>query len=49
MEPSYMEFVVRAYPDGRRERHAHLYVHDGNGGVRLERRPTGAAATWAEG
>ncbi len=30
------------------ERHARLFVDDDEGGVRLERRPEGEAAVWAE-
>lgn len=48
MKPRYIEFVIRVHADGRRERHAHLYVDTGNGGVRRERRPEGEAARWAE-
>ncbi len=48
MRPRYIEFVIRVHADGRRERHAHLYVDDGQGGVGLERRPNGEAAAWAQ-
>lgn len=49
MRPRYIEFVIRVHADGgRRERHARVYVDDGEGGVRLERRPEGEAAAWAE-
>jgi hypothetical protein len=48
VKPRYIEFVVRVHRDGRRERHARLYVDDGHGNVRLERRPTGQAAEWAQ-
>ena len=49
MRPRYIEFVIRVHADGRRERHARVYVDDGQGGARLERRPEGEAAAWAEG
>lgn len=48
MKPRYIEFVIRVHADGRRERHAHLYVQDQDGDVRLERRPSGQAAEWAQ-
>jgi hypothetical protein len=48
VKPRYIEFVIRVHRDGRRERHARVYVDDGQGGVRAERRPTGKAAEWAE-
>ena len=48
MHPRYIEFIVRVHADGRRERHARVFVDDGNGGARLERRPDGEAAVWAE-
>jgi hypothetical protein len=48
MRPRYIEFVIRVHADGRRERHARLYVEDGEGGGRLERRPDGEAAAWAQ-
>jgi hypothetical protein len=48
VQPRYIEFVIRVHADGRRERHAHLYVEGPNGEPRLERRPQGRAAAWAE-
>jgi hypothetical protein len=47
VRPRYIEFVTSVHADGRRERHARLYVGDGQSGVRLERRPDGEAAAWA--
>jgi hypothetical protein len=48
VQPRYIEFVIRVYADGRRERHAHLFVEGPDGAPRLERRPQGRAAAWAE-
>jgi hypothetical protein len=48
VQPRYIEFVIRIYADGRRERHAHLFVEGPDGRPRRERRPQGSAAEWAE-
>jgi hypothetical protein len=48
VQPRYIEFVICVHADGRRERHARLYVDGPDGQPRLERRPQGRAAAWAE-
>lgn len=48
MQPRYIEFIIRVHADGRRERLARLYVEGRDGEPRLERRPEGSAAAWAE-
>jgi hypothetical protein len=48
MQPRYIEFVIRVHADGRRERHARLYVQAPDCSVRHERRPEGKAAAWAQ-
>jgi len=48
VQPRYIEFVIRVHADGRRERHARVFVEGPDGAPRLERRPQGPAAAWAE-
>jgi hypothetical protein len=36
VQPRYIEFVIRVHADGRRERHARLFVDGPDGRPRLE-------------